>query len=283
MFKFNKPLPLLATAAAVLGLGGCVEADKAGTPQLLAFEIIGPDGAPVESDPMVPVPVVSPMVSFNALFDDLLDYTLVQDADAGVGLPGVAAVAVTSNPAIMPVVSTTYTPNGHHKFVLLYPKGPNLSVQVASGLPSGATVAVALDVTKLRGKNGQAAIIAPGVSPSLTFTTAPFSVTGQVGEEPSAVDAGLTISASNVAAADFVSKVSVSGAVDMVPVMNLEVDVAAAEGSATDFVISPKAEMWPAGAVITVTVAADAADQFGVPLGAPAVITFPIAAAEAAP
>ncbi len=282
MLNFNRHPPLFVTAAAVMALVGCVEADKGGgTPQLLAFEIIGPNGAPVESDADAGVPVVSPMVSFNAIFDDFLDYSLVQDADSGVGLPGVATVAVTSNaPIMLPVsVSTTYTHQGHPKFGLLYPKGPSIAVQVAPGLPSSATVAVALDETKLRGKNGKAVVITPGVATSFTFMTSPFSVSREMSDDPFAMDADLTVSASNVTAEDFIAKVSVSGTVDMMPITDLEVEVAAAEGSSTDFVITPKAEMWPAGAVITVTVAADAADQFGVQLGAPAVISFPIAAA----
>lgn len=279
MFKFCNPLPLALTAAA-MWLPGCVEADEAGAPTLLAFELVGPDGAPVANEGMVPVPTVSPRVSLNALFDNIIDYTLVQDADAGVGKPGVVVVTAPNNP----MVSSNYTPNGHHKFTLLYPKGPTITAQISPGLPSGAPVRAVLDVTKIRGKGGQPLALGPSVTPTLDFITAPFAVTGETPPEEGgafAADHAFKITASNLTSEAFATKVAVSGTLAMMPIAGLEAEVTVDEADPTSFLVSPKAGSWPAGATITVTVAADAADAFGVALGAPAVLTFPVAAAAA--
>ena len=288
MFRFCKPLPLLATTFVALTATSCIEAERdEGTPQLVAFEILQRDWSPVTVDSAVPVPTVSPMVSFNARFDHLLDFNLLVNVDAGTAIEGLAAMTVTPSPVPPPSLSTVYSPNGHHKFALAARRGPDPGFEIRgpslavqpSGLPSGATVTVALDTSKLRGKKGQPVVLPAGVPTSWTVVTAPFSVTGETSMKPFAVDHDFMISASNVADANFASKVTVSGSVDMVPVADLQVQVTAAKDSDTDFVVSPVGGAWPAGSVITVTVAADAADQFGIQLGTPAVVTFPVAAA----
>lgn len=277
MFQSRKTLPLVATAAAALWLAGCVEAEKAGRAQLLSFDIIGPDGAAVPKDPLVPVPVASPRSSFTALFDNPIDFELVQDADAGVGKPGVVTVTAPN----APMVTTLYTPNGHHQFTLIYPKGPTITANLSPGLPSGVPVTVTLDAQKLRAKDGQPAIVPPGMN-VLSFVTAPFSVGPAAMQMAYPADAPLTIATSNLPEETFGTKVVVTGVGADMMALSLETEVKPVEGDPTQFTIANKNGAWPEGATITVTIAADAADFFGMPLAAPTVITFPVAIAAAA-
>ena len=180
-----------------------------------------------------------------------------------------------------PMVSTVYVPNGHHEFHLLFPPGPSITAQVAPGLPSGAAGSVTLDTSKIRGKGGQQLTIAANKTAQWNFVTAPFAVSAAQTQMEYPASDPLVIATSNLPAEDFATKVTVTGTLNGMPIADLAVEVKPDESSPTQFTIAPAAETWPEGAIITVTVAG-AADAYGVALAAPAVLTFPVAAATAA-
>lgn len=280
MLRFGRPLARAAAFAGALGLTGCVEADKAGTPHLVSFDLIDATGAPIMRVPDAAVFTTSPRVTFMAVFDNVLDFSQIVNVDAGTTTPGLVTIAAVGNP----VADAVYTPNGHNKFTLIYPKGPNITASPSPGLPSAASVTVALNTALLRGQNGQPLVV--GAAPaSISFQTDPFSVKGEDPEMmmPFSADHAFVVTASNIPNADFASKITVAGTVNMVPVVGLEYTVTVSEADPAQFLVAPKAGMWPAGSKITVTVAADAADQFGVALGMPATLSFDVAAPPAAP
>lgn len=275
MLGLEKPLPRVAFLAGALWLGGCIEADKAGTPRLLAFDIIDATGSPVMKDPDAAVFTATPRASFTAVFDNVLDFTQIVDVEAGVGLPGLVTITVKGVPA---ATSTIYTPNGSQKYHLITAPGPNITATPTDGLPSGASVVVALDTARLRGRNGQPLIVDPALPAQISFETAPFGVTGEMSDMPFAADHAFVITTSNIPGEAFATKVSATSTVATVPAP-VDVTVTASEEDPTSFTVAPTAGMWPAGAKITVAVAADAADAFGVALGQPVSIDFTVAAA----
>lgn len=283
MIRFGKPLPRVAAIAGALWLSGCVEADKAGTPHLVAFEIMDATGSPVMKDPDAAVFTASPRVSFRAVFSDLLDFTQIVDVDAGTGLPGLVTLQAAGNPSI----STIYTPNGHYKystppFFGTATTGPNIAAIVAPGLPSGVPVLVTLDISRLKGHNGSPLVVDPGVLPTIMFQTESFGVAGEKSEMPFAADHAFVLTASNLLGETFASKVTATSTVGAA-VKPEEVVVTPSMEDPAQFTVAPKSGMWPAGAKITVTIATDAADQFGAALGAAVAIDFMVAAPTAAP
>jgi|GEM_PF-3840284 len=283
MIRFGKPLPRVAAIAGALWLSGCIEADKAGTPHLVAFDIMDATGSPVMKDPDAAVFTASPRVSFRAVFSDLLDFSQIVDVDAGTGLPGLVTIQAASNPSI----STTYTPNGHHKFATPpffggTTTGPNIAATVAPGLPSGVPVLITLDITRLKGHNGVPLVVDPGVLPTISFQTLEFGVEGETSKLPFAADHAFAITATNLLGDTFASKVTATSTVGAV-VTPEEVVVELSKDDPAQFTVAPKSGMWPAGAKVTVTIAADAADQFGAALGAAVAIDFMVAAPAAAP
>lgn len=278
MLGFEKPLPRAAFLAGALWFGGCIEADKAGTPHLVAFDIIDATGSPVMREPDAAVFTATPRASFTAVFDNVLDYTQIVDVEAGVGLPGVVTLTVDAMPR---GISTIYTPNGNHKFHFITAAGPNIAATPMGGLPSGANVVVALDTARLRGHNGQPVVIDPAIPAQISFQTAPFSVKG---EDPApmmpafSADHAFVITASNTPGEAFATKVTATSTIGAVATP-VDVTVAPSEADPTSFTVAPTAGMWPAGAKITVVVATDAADAFGIALGQPASLEFTVAAA----
>ncbi|MDX2018612.1 MAG: hypothetical protein SF187_00120 [Deltaproteobacteria bacterium] len=275
MLGLEKPLPRVALLAGALWLGGCIEADKPGTPRLVAFDVIDATGSAVMKDPDAAVFTATPRATFTAVFDNVLDFTQIVDVEAGVGLPGLVTITVKGVPA---ATSTVYTPNGSQKYHFITAAGPNISATPMGGLPSGASVVVALDVARLRGHNGQPVVVDAAVPAQISFETAPFGVTGEASDMPFTPDHAFVITASNIPGETFATKVSATSTVGAVTTP-VEVTVTASEEDPTSFTVAPMAGMWPAGAKITVAVAADAADAFGVALGQPASIDFTVAAA----
>ncbi|MCG5054025.1 MAG: hypothetical protein KA712_13760 [Myxococcales bacterium] len=273
MFRFGRPFLLLGFAALV-PMTACVETDKAGTPTLLAFDVVGPSGSPVTRDPDAGVFSVPPRVSFNALFSELLDFDPLVDVDAGVDKPGVVLIEATGNPT----ATTVYTPNGDSQFTLIYAPGPSISAQPVPGLPAGSAVKVSLNTAIMRGKNGAPLVVGPSAAPVLTFVTDAFMVVGEESEMPFTADHVFKITANNLPADTFASKISVSVSVGTVPVAGVETEITPDESDPASFSIAPKSGMWPAGASVVVTVAQDATDLFGVPLGQLVTLTFPVAA-----
>jgi hypothetical protein len=285
MIRFGKPLPRVAAIAGALWLSGCVEADKSGTPHLVAFDIIDATGSPVMKDPDASVFSVSPRVTFAAVFDDLLDFSQIVNVDSGVASSALVTIASGTTPI---VADTAYTPNGHYKFTLIYPKGPNITAAPSPGLPSGSAVTVTLNTAMLRGHN-QVPLVLGMVSPTLTFQTDAFGVARnpdperEDDSEPVNADQPFEVKASNIPNEVFSTKISVTGVLDMVPIDGLEATVTVSEGDPAVFLVAPKSGLWPVGAKITVTVAKEAADQFGMALGQPATLSFDVVAPKMAP
>ena len=289
-------------------------------------------------------PTSTVLASFDRLLDtEPLDY----DPMIAAGRTDVASIA--STPGKMPGAITDYASNGSETaliFKLVTPcpmpcnifHGPHLIISGSPTLPSGSSITVTLDKTKVRAKDHTSLFVGSGVIKDgvLTFATAPFAaaITVPVAPPPDggATDAADAESDGGVADAsdDADAAVSDGGGDDAAgeagtdaaatetappplpePVMagmqvvtiafnNLtdqaqigpqitvtvngapftDVVVAATDAMKPDvpakaYAVSPLMNAsWPAGAVITITVGAAAADLQGVTLGAPASATF---------
>jgi hypothetical protein len=277
MLGYEKPLSRAAFLAGALWLGGCIEADKAGTPRLVSFDIIDAKGAPVMRDFDAAAFTATPRATFTAIFDNLLDFTQIVDVEAGVGLPGVVNLTVQGVPA---AATTVYTPNGSAKFHFITASGPSIIATPTGGLPSGSSIVVALDTARLRGNNGQPLVVDPAIPAQLSFETVPFGVTRETGvpDKALALDEAAVIEATNIPAEAFATKVTATSTLATLAAP-VDVTVTPSEDDPAKFKVAPTAGMWPAGATINVIVAADAADAFGVALGQPAAIEFTVAAA----
>lgn len=158
---------------------GCTPSNKVtpGAPRLVSFTVFDPTGAPVPLVTEAGATMVPPLSTFVAVFDRLLDPTPLVDVDAGVltAKEGVAIVGTDSGP--LAGVDTLYIPNGDHKFTLIYPPGPSITVSTATGLPSGSPVTVSLDPTKVRSKDQTKAFVVAdaGIEATLMFDTEPLS------------------------------------------------------------------------------------------------------------
>jgi hypothetical protein len=116
----------------------------------------------------------------------------------------------------------------------------------------------------------------------IMFQTEVFGVTGETLDMPAMADHPFVITASNLPGDTFASKVTATSTVGAA-VTPEEVVVTPSMDDPAQFTVAPKSGMWPAGAKVTVTIAADAADQFGAALGAAVAIDFMVAAPAAAP
>jgi hypothetical protein len=250
-----------------------------GAPRLLGLQLLDPTGSPIELDPDAGAQKVTPRVRVMARFDRLLDPASIEAVVDG-GLVGRAGVATLEAPG-SPTVEVAYVPNGHPERALLLPPGPGVRILPGPTLPSGAQVTISIDRTKIRAKDrNTTALLAEGARDRITFETTPFSATLQLpgadradaGAAPAAVaeDFVAPIAFSNLVAAD------VAGAVNVVatgpdgrPVDGPLAEIALDEHDPALLKISPRGGAWPAGATVTITVGADAADALGVKISAP--------------
>jgi hypothetical protein len=280
----------LQTLLAVLLLAGgtaCGEKDatKAGAPVLQSFAIVDNTGSPVMVGGDGGMPMISPRVHFVLRFDRLLDGARLEDVSgsAPVGKPGVVSLVGPG----MPQAHASYVPNGDGTFALLFPSGPQIVVNPAPTLPSGATVTATIDKTKIFAKGGEGPFIAaPGVAETISFATLPFSadisVAGAPAEapDPSAPDAG----GPDAGAAQIASDAAINVVFSNIPQAEIKSHIrvvvtdaagapvlpeSAAQASEEDpalFAIAPPEAGWPRGGAITVIVDAGAADALGVPI-----------------
>ncbi|MBC8132207.1 MAG: hypothetical protein H7X95_04435 [Deltaproteobacteria bacterium] len=305
---------------------GCAPNTKvpAGAPLLVQFAVVTPAGVAADLVTEGGAPIAAPPLSyFFALFDRILDPTALENLDADGGLTskaGVASIEWSGPDAI--AANTLYIPNGDQKFTLI-PKlfgapfgiGPSITVmpsfqlpsdEAVMALPSGTTITVTLDPTKVRSHDQLSTFkAAPGVPSPLVFETEPFGFTtdAPVGEFPEAGvaddggadggdtgDAGPTRGPPPPVAADFVlhvafnnlttdatgAAIQVAATVGGIPVAGLVPVVARDPMSLATWTVSPPAAGWPAGALVTVTVGAAAADVFQIALGAAVPVTFTV-------
>ena len=291
------------------------------------------------------------IVTFDRLLDtEPLDYDLDAALKMGEPLGRTDVATITSMPGKAPEALVDYASNGSETELIFKIfsntiHGPRLIISGSPALPSGSTINLALDKTKVRAKDHTSLFVGSGVigDGTLTFATAPFaaSIAVPVAPPPPPPDAGAPDDAdaeadggvadgatddggnddggaADAASSDAGEAGGDGGAADSPappplpePVMagmqvvtvtfnNLtdqaqikaRLSVTVNGTPATDLVvkatdtmdptapsraygISPQKDAsWPAGAVITITVGADAADLQGVTLGAPASATF---------
>lgn len=303
--------PLLAVIAAF----GCAPNNrvKPGAPVMVTFSVVDPTGSEVElvteAGAMTPVP---PLSFFYALFDRILDPTPLEELDGDGGITPKEGVAnVEWSGGAIPVRSL-YVPDGDRKFTLIpaafglpYANGPSLTVTPAMGLPSGSSVTVALEPSKVRSHDQATPFVAgEGVMTMLTFDTEPLMATVTV-PAPEAPDAGsddagsddagsddggassgtappvaadyvVNISFNNVTADATADAIQVTVTLAGAPVAGLDPPKARDTMNPANWTISPPEDGWPPGAVVTVTVGADAADTFQQTLAAPVSATFTV-------
>jgi hypothetical protein len=159
---------------------------KSGAPVMVTFSVVDPNGSEValvtDAGTTTPVP---PLSSFYALFDRILDPTPLEEVDADGGITpkeGVAKVAWSGGSI---PVTTLYIPNGDQQFTLLpaafgvpYNNGPSLTIKSAMGLPSGSSVTVALEPSKVRSHDQTTPfVVGQGVMMMLAFETEPLTAT----------------------------------------------------------------------------------------------------------
>jgi len=289
----------------VSAISGCTPDNtvKPGAPELLAFSVRGPDGNPVAitaaddggtSDP------IAPLSAFVAVFDRILDPTTLETIDPDGG-------AITENPGLAVVESgdtmvpstTLYVPNGDAVFTLIYPKGPSVTITPTQGLPSGSPVTVTLETSKLRSHDQKSPVVlGDGGMSTLSFQTQPLSVTVSV---PAAVPpdsgadtddgggddgGGMSNWVTPPVAPDFDVSISFNNFTDedatrsaiMVTVNTLPSAAAVDPDPSTPgaWTVKHPDGGWPAGAVVTVKVGADAADHFHKTLGTATSATFTV-------
>lgn len=302
--KSKVSLSCLVGLGAALGGTACTPSNsvKSGAPVILSFGAVAADGitpvAFVTEAGVVPVP---PLVHFVAVFDRLLDGDSLEDADGGVPKAGIASGDYGTPVGPVPV-TTNYVPDGDSTFFGYAPQGPSLTVSPVCGLPTGASVQIALDVTKLRSHDlSTVATLGEGVTSTLTFTTDALSATIDipppldlpglpVGNDPQTLvnvtfnDAtpGPTPLPGCATLPSTATHIHVSATLAGVPVLPLEAVVAAVDGDPTQWTVSPPGTTadamgsWPAGALVTVTIDGTATDNFEVPLGSPTTASFTV-------
>jgi hypothetical protein len=263
-----------------------------------SFDLIGPDGSLVELVGPNPAP---PLAHFLALFDRLLDPSTLED-EAGNPKVGIAALQSVAAATGIPV-TTNFVPNGDPKFNLLLPTGPSITVTPICGMPSGAVVMAALDLTKVRSHDKTlGAVVAADAAAMLSFTTEPLAATTDVPmavvdavtglEAPAEVDAALvvTVTFNNFTPGDKPgvcadlpstrSHIHVAAMLAGVPVAGVAAVIAQDAGDPSKWTVSPPGTTadgpgaWPAGAIITILVDAMATNLFAQPLGTEASASF---------
>ena len=294
---------------AVVGLGGtlggtgCTPSNsvKSGAPVMLSFGPADSNGNAVSLTSDAGPVSAPPLVHFVAIFDRVLDGDSLDDADGGAPKAGLAASEYGAPAAPLPVI-TTYNPSGDSVFYGYSPPGPSLTVSAVCGLPTSSPVQIALDLTKFRSHDlSTVATVGPGVTSTLSFTTDALTATIDVPAPAEDPGAGLledhdpqtvvTVTFNDLTPSDAplpgcpappstANHIHVGATLAGVPVLPFEAVVAPAANDPTKWNVSPPGTTadakgsWPAGALVTVTIDADASDIFQKTLGSPTTATF---------
>jgi hypothetical protein len=263
--------PFLARILLLAALaGGCGSDTKdPGPPQLVKFLAVVP--GEMDLDLLAPldggVPAVSGIASFKLVFNQLLDGDKIETVTGGQVLPrtDVASIVWTGAPPGAPaiVASTTYDPSGAASVTVPAPK---LLIAPSPGLPSGATLQVKLDKTKVTGKKG-AAFVGAEIQ---MVTTAPFAASASVvADDVVGADLQLAVTFTNAPAMTVAQQITLTSGG-----MPVTVQVTPDAADARKVAVAPMT--WVPGQAYTLTVAKDAADLFGVKLAEPLVVKFSI-------
>jgi hypothetical protein len=250
--------------------GGCGSDSKnTGSPQLTKFLVVVPNEMDVDllAPPDGGLAAVSGAASFKVVFNQLLDGDKIETVAAGQVMPktDVASIVWMNAPAGAPaiVAATTYDPSGAASVTVPAPK---ILIAPSPGLPSGATLQVKLDRTKVTGKNG-AAFMGADVQ---MVTTAPFAASASVvADDVVGPDLQLAVTFTNAPAMAVSQQITLTAG--GMPVM---VTVTPDGADPRKVAVAPMT--WVPGQSYTLTVAQDAADLFGVKLAAPLVVKFSI-------
>jgi hypothetical protein len=242
----------------IVAAGGCESSRHvAGVPKLAHFLVQVPNET--DLDLLAPsdggVPAISGAASLRLIFDRLLAGDKIETVSAAGPMARTDVVTATwvNAPAGAPpiVASTLYDPSGSLGVNI---PGPKIMVSLAPGLPSGAQVSVKLDRTKITSKAGE-----PFEGPDVhTLNTQPFAASLSVPPEGGPANLMAQLTFTNVPAADVLPRIKVTGGV---------VQVEADPSDPRRFNLLPMSG-WNPGHLYTVTVDKDAADRFGVKLGA---------------
>jgi hypothetical protein len=291
---------------------GCTPANKipAGAPLLVKFSVIDPSGQGLELVTEAGVSTVPPLSKFYALFDRLLDATALEtvEGDGGTLTPKEGVARITWSGGAIPA-QTLYIPNGDPKFTQVpaiflgipFGNGPSLTITPLSGLPSGSMVTVGLDPMKVRSHDQTTPFMAgDGGSASLTFVTDPLAASvvvpaveppdgGDVdGGASDGGDAGMAPGVQPPVDTDYVVHVSfnnqtaastaaqIHASVGGIPISAMDAMVTPDDMSQGGWTVTPPNGGWPPGAMVTITVGAGAADNFGQTLGAPVSASFTV-------
>lgn len=121
----------------------------------------------------LPPPTARIVVTFDRLLDTKPFET---NGDAGPTVPpGIATL--TSTPSTAFEAAVKYIPNGDMKGLVFGTDGPRLVITTSPTLPSGSTITLTLDKTKIRAKDGKTPFAATGLLADgiLSFMTAPLT------------------------------------------------------------------------------------------------------------
>lgn len=290
---------LLAVASVV---PACTPSNKvaSGNPLMLSFAIVDPSGAAVDLAPESGQIVVPPLSHFLALFDRLLDPTSLAEIDGEVmeqlgtrtQITSKGGVAVVESSNVSIPADTLYVPNGDARFdgaySLVFPPGPSITITPTAGLPSGSMVSATLDPTRVRSHDQQTSFqAAGGVNMTLSFQTEPLSASVDVPTAPTDDDGGT--GPVPPAASDYVAHVTFNNLTADSTMNAITVTettggaafagavVARDDASPGGWTVSPPTGGWPAGAALTITVGAAAADNFMKTLGTAVTASFTVA------
>jgi hypothetical protein len=296
----ERPFSRLAVGIALcLGVASvaCTPSNKvkAGAPVMLKFGALDPTGTPIELVTEAGATPVPPLATFAALFDRLLDPTALAEVkdDGGTIVPS-EGVALIDSEGTAVMSDAIYTPNGDAKFTLIYPPGPSLSIVPTLGLPSGSPVTVALNPEHVRSHDQTKPFVAgEDATDTLTFDTEPLAASIAVpapeapdggGEDDAGAggDGGIPAAVAPPVESDIVVTITFNNQTDDLTKMAIVAPTAAGEpmvargDTANVWTVSPPTGGWPAGATVTVTVKAAAADNFGKILGMDVASSFTV-------
>ena len=190
---------------------------------------------------------------------------------------------------------------------ILFANGPSITISPDMGLPSGSRVTVALDPAKVRSHDQTTSFKADdGVTSPLVVDVEPLwrpwscllpcrSDAGS-GDDAATDDGGAGdggtganvappvgcpdyvahVTFNNLTADATMDQIQVTGMAGTTPIVDLGAVVARDDMAPAGWTVSPPPDGWPPGAVVTITVTAEAVDNFGIKLGTPVSGSFTV-------
>jgi hypothetical protein len=264
---------MVVVACVVAGAGCGSDAGGTTAPELRQVLIQVPNEMDLDllAPPDGGAGAVSPIAQIKLVFNQLLDGDKIEDVLDGGGVRGktdVASLTWSGAPAGAPpiVAVTTYNPTGATGVTM---PAPSVLVSPDPGLPSGATVVLALAREKITSKKGT-----PFAGPAQqTLQTEPFSATASFMDGDTLGPATqIHLAFSNVPGDGAAAAITVTAGGVAVPL-----DVKPDDMDHRVLVVTPRAGAWMIGSGYMLAVATTAADLFGVKLPAAMSAGFSVA------